>query len=143
MIVLLFGFRPQFLINLLLLLLLPCCPWNLCFNACRVVSAGEKESAEWQRLRVGTESTLLFSAHLDTRWSPAPLVQVIGVSSDSELGGVLCRLWFGDSSPPRLEPATIQFVSETHERRYVDHAVRSNRTSLNSHLNVVLNSYAV
>jgi len=85
------------------------------------VSVDVDETGSWQRVSSGTDSTLVFSAHLDTRWTPAPLIHIIGISSERDPRAVLCRLWFDDSSRPVFSSATFQHVSESHDRRYVDH----------------------
>ena len=84
-----------------------------------VLLTGQEESAEWQRLDPATDSTLVFSAHVDTRWTPDPLIRIVGITSERSLPSVLCRIWFSGSPQPVLSRATVQFVQETHERRSV------------------------
>jgi len=93
-------------------------PLNGCVCVC-VLLTGQEESAEWQRLDPATDSTLVFSAHVDTRWTPDPLIRIVGITSERNLPSVLCRIWFSGSPQPVLSRATVQFVQETHERRSV------------------------
>ena len=78
------------------------------------------ETFDWQRLSTTHDETLIFSAHYDTRWRPAPLIRVIGISPDPTGGSLLCRVWFSDSDKPLFSQATVEIISETHGRRFVE-----------------------
>ena len=76
-------------------------------------------TSDWQRLTPDSNSSLVYAAHYDTRWRPAPLIQVIGVSSRRDLDRLVCRLWFSDTPQPVYSRATVHVISETHGRRFV------------------------
>jgi len=78
----------------------------------------QEETSDWQRLSPSSEVSLLYSAHFDARWRPLPLIQIIGVSSQRRLGGLLCRMWFADSDEPAFSGAVVQEVTESHGRRF-------------------------
>jgi len=80
------------------------------------------ESFSWQRLSAASHKSLVFSAHYDTRWRPASLIQIVGMSSEWELGTLFCRMWFADSRQPVFSSATVQHIGETHGRRLVSNS---------------------
>ena len=78
----------------------------------------EEETFDWQRLSATSDMSLVYSAHHDTRWLPVPLIQIIGVSSQRKLTGLVCRMWFADSQQPVFSAAIVQEVTESHGRRF-------------------------
>jgi len=86
------------------------------------------ESFRWQPLSTASgdsdASSFVFSAHLDTRWSPTPLIRIVGISSEVlQLAGggtaLFCRMWFADSSKPAFSRAAVEPLGESHGRRFV------------------------
>jgi len=79
--------------------------------------SGDLEKSDWQRMTASSDESFVFSAHLDTRWRPVPLIQIIGITS-TDLGTVFCRMWYSDSPQAFYTRANVESIGETHGRRF-------------------------
>jgi hypothetical protein len=77
------------------------------------------ETFVWQKVSPPSD-VMVFSAFLDRRWRPVPIVLIIGLSAEYTGGQHrwFCRIWYLGSDEPEVMPSATRYVAESHGRRY-------------------------
>ena len=73
----------------------------------------------FQKMVPDSNAVYLFSAYLDRRWQPTPVVIIIGLSEMNIVSPKYCQIWYHNdvSDAPHVTLAQVRYSYETHGRR--------------------------